>query len=50
MDTLWSEKGHFGILGNSHTLVYYQIISYQRTEGYRSENRYREILLEQWCE
>ena len=37
MDTLWSERGYFVPLGNDHILVYYTIISYQRTKFYRVE-------------
>ena len=37
METLWSEKGYFGLLGNAHILFYYPILSYQRVEVYRVE-------------
>ena len=37
METLWSKRGYFIIVGNAHVLVYYPIISYQRIWFYRSE-------------
>ena len=37
METLWSERGYFGLLGKDHILVYYYIISYQRINVYRVE-------------
>ena len=37
METLWFERGYFGLLGNTHILVYYPLISYQRIEVYRVE-------------
>ena len=37
METLWSKRGYFGLLGNDHILVHYPIISYQRIKFYRVE-------------
>ena len=45
METLWSERGYFGLLGNNHILVYYPIISYQRIKVYRVETIYMVRLL-----
>ena len=42
METLWSERGSFGLLGNDHILVYYRIISYQIIKFYRVEKWIRE--------
>ena len=35
METLWSEGGYFGLLGNYNILVHYPIIYYQRIKFYR---------------
>ena len=37
METLWSNKVYFGLLGNDHIFVYYPIIYYQRIDMYRVE-------------
>ena len=37
METLWSERGYFGLLENAHILFCYTTISYQRIEVYRVE-------------
>ena len=37
METLWPERGYFGLLGNAQILVYYPSISYQRIKVYRVE-------------
>ena len=37
METLWSERGYFGLLVNDHILVYYPIISYQSIKVYKVE-------------
>ena len=34
METLWSERGYFVLLGTDHILVYYPVISYQRIMFY----------------
>ena len=44
MDTLWSERGYFGLLENYHILVYYHAISYQRIKFYKVETINMEIL------
>ena len=45
METLWSERGYFGLLGDAHILVYYPIISYQMIEGCRFETMDMKIFL-----
>ena len=45
METLWSEKGYFGLLVNDHILVYYPIISYQSIKVYKVETMYMGIFL-----
>ena len=36
MEILWSKRGYFGILGDTH-IFYYPIISYLRIKFYRVE-------------
>ena len=51
MDTLWSERGYFGLLRKNHILVYHPIISYQRKKVYRVERmNIGKILLTHWCQ
>ena len=42
METLWSERGYFVLLGNDYILVYYPIIYYQRMKVYRLKQWIRE--------
>ena len=35
MDTVWPERGYFGLLRNDNTLVYYPIIYFQRIKVYK---------------
>ena len=46
-----AQKGYFGVLGNTHILVYYPIVSSQKIEVYMVETLdVGKIQLTHWCQ